>query len=174
MSQISVADERTGVEISWRAAHHAWLETELHRLRLLLQRRVLWLRRRWKHDPLQAWQGVVVSDAQADSLLAGEDIRAEQAFYREDPEAATLGAALADGAVRSSQLRRALADAGTPPPLELLAQLLGLSGFERDVLLLALAPELDPDSSASTPTCRTTWPASRQRPTWPWPCLASS
>ncbi|WP_338846079.1 ATP-binding protein [Massilia sp. W12] len=40
-------------------------------------------------------------------------------------------------------------DCGAPAALEWLAQLCGLSGFERDVILLAAAPELDPAFAAA-------------------------
>ncbi len=144
----TLADEMnrtdTPVDLSWTEAHRAWLDAELRRLRGLLQRRVLWLRRQWKHDPLQAWQGTVISDAQADNLLAGEDAQAAAIFYREDPEAAPLGALLEEAQQQAADLRRALAEAGAPAPLDLLSRLLGLTPFEQDVLLLCLAPELDP------------------------------
>jgi winged helix domain-containing protein/ATPase family protein associated with various cellular activities (AAA) len=144
MSETTVAAETPRAEISWREAHRAWLDAELQRLRLRLHQRVLWLRRQWKHDPLQAWQGMVISDAQADSLLAGEDVHGEAIFYREDPDAAVLGAALDDAKRRAADLRRALTASGAPSALDLLAGLLELSPLEQDVLLLALAPELDP------------------------------
>jgi winged helix domain-containing protein/ATPase family protein associated with various cellular activities (AAA) len=144
MSETTLAEETPRAEISWTEAHRAWLDAELQRLRLLLHRRVLWLRRQWQHDPLQAWQDMVISDAQADGLLAGEDVRAEASFYREDPQAATFGAAQDDARRLAAELRRALAAAQAPAPLDLLAGLLGLSPFEQDVLLLCLAPELDP------------------------------
>ncbi|HVT16396.1 MAG TPA: AAA family ATPase [Thermoanaerobaculia bacterium] len=137
-------EEPTTREISWLEANRACLEAELRRLRLLLHRRVLWLRRQWKHDPLQAWQGLVISDAQADSLLAGDDPAAEARFYRDDPDAAAVGRALANAERQAAELRRELAEAGTPPALDLLVDMLGLSPFEREVLLLALAPEVDP------------------------------
>jgi len=132
------------VALSWPEAHRAYLDAELRALRLRLHRRILWLRRQWQHDPLQAYQGLVISDAQADGLLAGEDAAAAAVFYREDAAAAALGAALAAAERAAAERRRALAAGGTPAALDLLADLLGLGDFERAVLLLALAPELDP------------------------------
>ncbi|MFY9822111.1 MAG: hypothetical protein WAM82_12065, partial [Thermoanaerobaculia bacterium] len=144
MRDAAVIAEPATREISWTEANRACLEAELARLRLLLHRRVLWLRRLWKHDPLQAWQGLVISDQQADSLLAGDDPEAEACFYREDPAAAAVDRALGDTATHAAGLRHALRDAGSPPAVDLLAEMLGLSPFEREVLLLALAPEIDP------------------------------
>src|SRR6266508_2981585 len=69
---------------------------DVHRVRGLLGRRVLWLRRHWELNPLRDFRGMVISDQQADRLLEGEDRAAEQAFYRDDAEAAQLSAALED------------------------------------------------------------------------------
>src|SRR4029450_9624884 len=76
---------------------------DLVRLRLLLGRRVLWLRRRRAHNPLRDYPGTVISDQQADEVLAAEDGEAEQAFYREDPEAARLTQALEEQAARLAE-----------------------------------------------------------------------
>lgn len=65
---------------SWHQANYCYLQGELRRLRLLLQRRVLWLRRQWKQDSLQTYQGLVISDAQVDRLFAGENRQAESLF----------------------------------------------------------------------------------------------
>ena len=43
----------------WRETNRAYLKAALRRIRLLLQRRVLWLRQLWKQDPLQGYQGMV-------------------------------------------------------------------------------------------------------------------
>jgi hypothetical protein len=128
----------------WAVANRHYLDLELRRLRLLLHRRVLWLRKQWKHDPLQSYQGLVISEAQADGLLVGEDRRAEERFYHEDPEAVRITRDLE--ALQKELGSRALAvdGAGGPPALEILARLFGLTPSERDVLLLCLAPELDP------------------------------
>jgi Winged helix domain, variant/ATPase family associated with various cellular activities (AAA) len=128
----------------WQKANYAYVEAELKRLRLLLQRRVRWLRQQWHQDPLQSYQGLVISDAQADWLLLGEHRQAEARFYREDPEAAQLGRSIAELERHLAAQQRSLAGLGTPPALEVLAHLLGLTPFERDTLLLCLATELDP------------------------------
>ncbi|MEA2560670.1 MAG: hypothetical protein QOH06_2174 [Acidobacteriota bacterium] len=139
-----MADETAPFEISWPVANRACLDAELWHLRRLLQRRVLWLRRVWKHDPLQGYPGMVVSDERADGLLLVGDPGDEARFYREDPEAVALTAAIEDAKLEASERRRALTEAGAPPALDLLATLLDLDRFERDVLILALAPEIDP------------------------------
>jgi AAA+ superfamily predicted ATPase len=131
-------------ESRWQEANQTYLDGEMRRLRLLLQRRVLWLRRLWRHDSLENFQGLVISEAQADWLLAGEDHQAEALFYREDPEATEIGRAIDDLEKELDRQSQALAEAGTPPALEVLVHLFGLTPFERNVLLLCLAPELDP------------------------------
>jgi hypothetical protein len=137
-------DESTPGGISWRAANQAVLDAELHRLRRILQRRILWLRRLWKHDPLQGYPGMVVSDERADGLLVIGDPEDEARFHGEDPEAAVLTLGIDEAAREAEGLRRALSEAGAPAALDLLAALVDLSPFEREVLLLGLAPELDP------------------------------
>ena len=120
-----------------------YLNVRLQLLRLRLQRRVLWLRRQWKHDPLQDFQASVISDEQADWLLRPEDRDAENRFYFDDEAAAPLSReiqALEDQLATQSQL---LLDAGAPPALELLTHLFGLNAWERDVLMLCFAPVHD-------------------------------
>ena len=136
--------ETTPSEISWPAANRACLDADLLHLRRLLQRRILWLRRMWKHDPLQDFSGVVVSDERADGLLVTGNLEDEERFYREDPESVALIAAIEAAEREASERHRVLAEAGAPSALDLLAALFDLDGFERRVLLLALAPEIDP------------------------------
>src|SRR5215207_10581039 len=123
-------------ESRWQEANQTYLDEEMRRLRLLLQRRVLWLRRLWRDDPLENYQGLVISEAQADRLLAGEDRRAEARFYREDQQAKEIGRAIDELEKELARGARALAEAGTPPALEVLVHLFGLAPFERNVLLL--------------------------------------
>jgi len=130
-------------ESLWLEANQTYLNWEVRRLRLLLQRRVLWLRRLWRHDPLENYQGLVISEAQADWLLAGEDRQAEARFYREDPKAAEIDRVIEELEKELARQAQALAEVGTPPALEVLVRLFGLTPFERNVLLLCLAPELD-------------------------------
>lgn len=136
---------RTQTAVStWAEANRCFLDTEEQRLRLLLQRRVLWLRRQWRHDPVQAYQGQVISEVQADWLLTGEDRRAEACFYQEDAEAAKLTRSIAEVESELNRQRQELTEAGTLPALEVLVRLFSLTPFERNVLLLCMAPELDP------------------------------
>src|SRR6266511_5753217 len=117
---------------------------DVHRVRGLLGRRVLWLRRHWELNPLRDFRGMVISDQQADRLLEGEDRAAEQAFYRDDAEAAQLSAAVEEQAARLADRDAGQLASGTATPMQRLAGILGLSPFEQDVLLLALAPEVVP------------------------------
>jgi Winged helix domain, variant/ATPase family associated with various cellular activities (AAA) len=129
---------------SWSEANERDLDLELQRLRLLLRRRVLWLRQQWKHDPLQNYQPLVISDAQADALLAGEDRHAEMHFYEENSEAAATSHSIAHIEKALQQRRQIWIDAQCTSALDTLARLFGLTVFERKVLMLCLAPELDP------------------------------
>jgi SpoVK/Ycf46/Vps4 family AAA+-type ATPase len=128
----------------WAMLNQAYLASEMQRLRLLLHRRVLWLRKQWKHDPLQSYQGLVISEAQADGLLGGEDRWAEERFYQEDSEAVRITRDLEALQNELESRASAVDGAGGPPALEILARFFLLTPFEQDVLLLCLAPELDP------------------------------
>jgi hypothetical protein len=130
--------------MDWMAANQAYLNAELHRLRLLIRRRVLWLRRRWSQDPLQTYQGLVISESQADWLLAGDEAKAEARFHQEDPTAIEIGKSILETERELGEHVKAMADAGSPPPMFVLSNLFGLTLFERSALLLCLAPELDP------------------------------
>lgn len=128
----------------WRAANWRYLAIEVQRLRLVLHRRVLWLRQQWQHDPLQNYALLVISDAQADELLTGEDLAAELQFYQANAEAAALTEALQAINLELAEQQQILEEIGTPSALEILVQQFGLNAFERHVLLLCLLPELDP------------------------------
>jgi hypothetical protein len=137
---VTATEPREPPMAAWSAANDAYLELQLRRLRRLLRRRALWLRSRWSQDPLQEYRGLVVSDAQADLLFAEDDGDASR-FSDHDPEAAAIMAEL-------EQLERELAEASRsngsgPPALEVLSGLFRLSPFERDILVMCLAPELD-------------------------------
>jgi hypothetical protein len=130
--------------MDWMAANQAYLEAELRRLRLLIRRRVLWLRRRWNQDPLQAYPGLVISEAQADWLMAGDEAKAEARFRQEEPAAAEISKSILEAEREAGERAKAMTDAGFPPPMFILAGLFGLTPFERNILLLCLAPEMDP------------------------------
>jgi hypothetical protein len=137
-----VIGERQAEQARWREANEAYLSEHVRRLRLLIQRRVLLLRSRWRHEPLQDYRGLVVGEAEADRLLADEPPEAR--FWQENEEAAAIGRSIAgveDGLISRSE---ALAETGRPSALDELCYLFGLTPFERDAVVLSLAPELDP------------------------------
>jgi SpoVK/Ycf46/Vps4 family AAA+-type ATPase len=138
---ISNGETQRTPEVRWQEANEAYLAVQMRRLRLLLHRRVLWLRSRWQHDPLQNYQGLVVSEAEVDRLLVDEDREAERRFWRENPEAKAISRSIDD--LERELAARAKESTG-PPALEMLVHLFGLTPFEREILLLCLAPELDP------------------------------
>ncbi len=143
---MSTAQAQNGPSLNgdWLVANREYVEAELHRLRLLLRRRVLWLRRVWNHDPLQSYQGLVITESQAASLLAGEDVRAERGFYETNPEAVHVTEELRAHLHEIESRRQATIKCGEAPALDILTQLFRLSRFDREVLLFCLAPEVDP------------------------------
>lgn len=130
--------------VTWDQANHLYLRGEMERLRLLLKRRVLWLRRHWAKDTGPAFQGLAISEAHADRLLARESRDAEDRFYRTDPEAMKISKSIQEMEEAQGHGSETRVQAGGSASIDSLARLFGLSPFERDVALLCLAPELDP------------------------------
>jgi len=130
------------VASAWATMNQKYLHTQLRRLRLLLHRRVLWLRRQWKHDPNMSYQGLMISEACADRLLSAEDRMAEKQFYKADAEAIRLTSEIV--AIQKELEAPRGRDVDSEPALEILSRIFHLNLFEQDVLLLCLAPELDP------------------------------
>ena len=111
-------------------ANDPWLSMAFERLDLLLHREILRLRATYRLS-LDEFRGLYVSDEQVDDL-----IRASALEGGEHPTVENL-TEQADGLVRR------LAEVAGETPLDRMAKTFGLDGFERDVLLLALAPEID-------------------------------
>src|SRR5690606_16399594 len=129
----------------WRERNLAHLHAHAHRIRLLVARRIAWLRTRWAQDPLKSYGTAVVSDQAADALLSPADAEAEAAFYASDANAQALTQALAAAEDAIAAEERAMEDSGAWPALTALARTFALSAFERDTVALCVAPELDPD-----------------------------
>lgn len=112
------------------------LGSALRRLDVLLHREILRLRAAYQLS-LDEFRGLYVSDEQVDQLI-------DQALGRAEAGQTT---AVREMSERAEELRRA-SDAlagrlGDDLPWNRLAVEFGLSPFEQDVLLLALAPEID-------------------------------
>ncbi len=132
--------------VAWSTANQDYLRTGLARLRLLLERRILWQRTVWKQSlakESQGFQGLVITDSEADLLLNANDPAAEAHFYDHDDDARSISQRLSEP-LRSvdGEPQPSLSPAGLPA-LEIVARLFRLGPFERDVLLLCLAPEID-------------------------------
>jgi hypothetical protein len=129
--------------LAWTTANQEYLRTGLARLRLLLERRILWQRKVWKREfarESQSFQGLIITDAEADLLLNPDDAAAEAHFYEHDDGARAISRKLSEGTRTrdgAAQTRSGL------PALEIVARLFQLGPFECDVLLLCLAPEID-------------------------------
>lgn len=129
--------------LAWAAANHAYLHAELQQLRLVLHRRILWLRQHWQQDPLEPYKGQVISDAQVDWLLSGTDHHQAAQFYQTHPQVIALQQAIQDAEQQTQQCAQVLQSLGIPSALEGLVHLFGLTPFERGVLLLGLAADWD-------------------------------
>jgi Winged helix domain, variant/ATPase family associated with various cellular activities (AAA) len=145
---MSAAEARAGVDratLGWPGANQEYLGARLDRLRLLLQRRTIWLRKVWKRDlalEAQNFQGLVITDTEAD-LLLNTDGAAEARFYEQDDEARNISLMLSEPKLHISEAAQAVFAAQGSPALEILGRLFHLGLFELDVLLLCLAPEID-------------------------------
>ena len=132
---------------TWPAANAAYLKGQWQRLRLLLERRILWLRYQWNEQDRAVGnlQGpeAIIRDAAVDRLLVPEDARAEREFYDTDPRARGVCDALARLEVDLRACSERMAAVGQPAALDVLCRLFELDNFERDNLLLAAAPEFD-------------------------------
>jgi ATP-dependent 26S proteasome regulatory subunit len=142
MSTVTEQIPANATPLTWADTNRVYLRTELLRLRLLFQRKIRWLRAMWRQDPLGPGRGVVISDAQADRMLAGEDLEAETQFYRDDMESAEAGRQL--DAIQAELERQRAPENGEIPALEMLMRKFSLSAFERDVVLLCWSLEEDP------------------------------
>jgi len=108
----------------------------LERIRLRARRRALWMRVLWSNDGNAATQGLAISHAEVDRILAdhGEITRAEKAFYQQDAAALQLSAGIeaADRVAESdegwNQLRCEF----------------GLTAAETDLLAMAVALQVEP------------------------------
>jgi len=110
------------------------LLSDIQRLRPRLRRYILWLRHRWDEIPAERYQGLAISDAEADRILVDENVWEKRAaFFREDLEAASFGQ-LQESAITSET-----------SVMWLPQQLFLLSDFERECILLAAAVELEPE-----------------------------
>jgi hypothetical protein len=118
---------------TWRSENAEWIRLSLLRLRLMLHRRMLWLR------------GLDGADGRrpADWLLASEDPELERRFFSEDAGVREIDVALAGIQDELDALAVRMRQGEGPPVLIALAEQLSLSSFEMDVLLLAAAPALD-------------------------------
>lgn len=146
MNQVETKEFASATSSQWLAANHEYLLAELGRLRLLLHRRILWLRQGWKVQTIQDvnnFQGTVITDSDIDQLLNTEAVDAEGHFYQQDNAARAITEKLEAQQLRIHDCAEAVIAAGGPPTFEILARLFGLGPFERDVLLLCLAPEMN-------------------------------
>ena len=120
----------------------AQLASECKRMRLLLRRRVLFLRSQWA-EAKATEPGIYVGDAQADRLLKDDAYASEWRFYEEDAKAREIGRELAVVEREFQEQSAAAKQAGRWLPLDHLARIFSLGGLERDVVALCLAVELD-------------------------------
>ncbi len=137
----SEGDDPMSDAADWPQANDAFLSAALAWLRLRLERLAV-----WEQPPVRARRASGAGGPAAGRLLPGALLPARAG---RDRAAAVLALPPASEAVTEAQIAdaaKAMAAAeeiDPPPALALLAQRFGLSRFERDVLLLCAALELD-------------------------------
>jgi hypothetical protein len=119
----------------WHEANLLYLKEEIERLRAVLGREIR--RRHGTRAPASQFPGLVITDAAIERIL---NKRAEDA-----PDDRDAIDSLALRATNLARLRTALAEGDAVPPVDAITELFGLTPFERDVMLLAFAPEIDPE-----------------------------
>src|SRR5688572_26951072 len=111
-----------------------YYDLECRRLRLLLKRHVSWLRTRWTVQQDENYQGAAIPDGWADLLLeTGLDADEEARFRERYPENE-----------RIENLNATVLPLREQMPTGALARAFELNAFDCDLLILGLAPELDP------------------------------
>lgn len=131
------------IKASWRESNSLHLSAQCKRVRLLVARRVLYMRSQWARAEASE-PGLYVGDAQADRLLEEDGYRHEWRFYKEDPGARTMDTELAVVARELAEYEAAAHRAGGMVRAERLTRLFSLSRFEADVVMMCLAAERDP------------------------------
>ena len=117
---------------TWRAANAEWLALALEGLRLRLHRRALWLER-----PLPTGARAV------DWLIAAERTDSERRFHETDEGSRAIAAMIATIDRQLAERERLMRESSRPPALRGLAEVVALSPFEEQLILLAAAPSLD-------------------------------
>jgi hypothetical protein len=124
------------------------LRDELKRIKILLERAVLF-NRVWRKHPASPLGSQIVEPSEVDAILAHDDLLAArfEAADVDSGDAERLEELDDQAADRRAEIESRVADSldkGIRLPLERLASDFGLNQFELEVLLLAIAPELDP------------------------------
>ena len=119
------------------------LSDELERLDLLIRLQLFRQRRRQPSNPLDQFRGLVVTETEVASLLADGDPADEDEFEQDRVEENSLVAALAEVENEIAQCQKQSEQQKTYLSLPHLSRLFQLTLFQQNVLLLALAPQLD-------------------------------
>jgi AAA+ superfamily predicted ATPase len=132
-------------EAAWQQINFEYLTGQLQRVRMLLERRIRWLRHRWgAARGVEFPQGVAISDAAADVLLETETIATTREFLAGDPQAVALDENIRHIEKLLEDASQTMAQAGRPAAFDVLCGLFELNPFERDVVILCAAAEIDP------------------------------
>jgi len=136
-------------DVDWRQSNATYLDLQLRRLRLLLELYKLWLRSRWNGPECQvdALDAIVIREEAVDRCGNSVSWEERNAFYQADRSAREVGQSLLQLEMELEARSQAMAAEGKPASLDLLCTYFDLNEFERAVVLLCAAPEIDPSFS---------------------------
>ena len=139
------ATTNTWSESAWQQVNFEYLTGQLQRIRMLLERRILWLRYRWgTARGVELPQAVAITDAAADLLLVTETITSMREFFASDPDCATLTERILELEKLLAETSLGIANGGRPAAFDSLCGLFELNPFECDIVMLCAAAEMDP------------------------------
>jgi len=120
-----------------------YIPAELARMQVRLQRcQLVW--QRAGQDPNDPYRGLYIADSTAQQLVQRPPLTTwGDAAVLSPEEEAAFTASFDQATAAARQIAAQMENAGDTPRLDALARLCNLTSFERDVFLLALAPELD-------------------------------
>ncbi|MGH7491686.1 MAG: AAA family ATPase [bacterium] len=134
--QAATSDKQSTSSITPYANNLDHLKDEFHRLALLLEKAVLQFRARRGRDTPTEFQGLYISDKEIDDLMATADEALTKAWAKVQSKLTRRHEEIQQRIIETQRASILLR-------LPHLGAVFGLSLFETDLLLLALAPELD-------------------------------
>lgn len=127
---------------TWEQANARYLRMRLEAVRVMAARRVIWVRRQHEGLP-EAGNSATIQDAAADIWLQPSSPDEAREFLATHDDARSLAHSLSELREQCRESAAAMSKENRPPALDILCAQFGLSELEREVLVIAAAPDLD-------------------------------